>query len=225
MLALSISLKLLRPASLAALVGLFFFFDLCFLTLTPLLGSAVLTQLAIVLGIMFTQLFGLNLATPHLWRYVFLISFCLSALQIVFTSAVVESPAFLFRQRQLEEQKKSATRLWGNSTLSASGEQLMPFPSHIPIRAFAFKAEEPLLSERNDCENGSTQEVLTVPQVFANSDFRRPLLIVCLAMLSQQISGTIEFRVRNRCGFIHEIQVSMLCFTTAIAFFPRPYRI
>jgi hypothetical protein len=56
---------------------------------------------------MFTQLFGLNLATPSLWRYVFLISFGLSGLQILTSPAIVESPAFLSRRKLHLKNKRS----------------------------------------------------------------------------------------------------------------------
>jgi len=73
---------------------------------------------------MFTQFFGLNLATPSLWRYVFLISFGLSGLQIMTSTVIVESPAFLTRRKLLEEQKRSIRRLWGTSIPSDSREYL-----------------------------------------------------------------------------------------------------
>lgn len=73
---------------------------------------------------MFTQIFGLNLATPSLWRYVFLISFALSALQLLTSVAIVESPTFLSRRKLHEEQKKSARRLWGRAVSSSSREHL-----------------------------------------------------------------------------------------------------
>ena len=73
---------------------------------------------------MFTQLFGLNLATPSLWRYVFLISFGLSGLQMMTSMVIVESPAFLTRHSLLEEHKKSIRRLWGSSVSPDSREEL-----------------------------------------------------------------------------------------------------
>jgi len=82
---------------------------------------------------MFTQLFGLNLATPSLWRYVFLISFGLSGLQIMTSTAIVESPAFLTRRKLLEEQKKSVRRLWGSSVSSDSREDLKLSPVYIIV--------------------------------------------------------------------------------------------
>lgn len=76
----------------------------------------VLTQLSIVFGIMFTQIAGINLAAPSSWRYVFFLSFCLSALQLLSASFVVESPAFLFHKGHVDQYKNAARRLWGNTT-------------------------------------------------------------------------------------------------------------
>lgn len=64
---------------------------------------------------MLTQVAGLNLAAPFLWRYVFFLSFCLAAAQYLSSSLIVESPAFLLRRGRLEEHKTSARRLWGNT--------------------------------------------------------------------------------------------------------------
>jgi CCR4-NOT transcription complex subunit 1 len=82
---------------------------------------------------MFSQLFGLNLATPSLWRYVFLISFGLSGLQIVATAAVVESPTFLSRRKLHEEQTKSVRRLWANGVPSTSREDLQSSPIFVVV--------------------------------------------------------------------------------------------
>jgi len=78
----------------------------------------ILTQLAIVSGIMLTQVAGLNLATPSLWRYVFYISACLAIVQLFFTSMIVESPAFLLRKNRLDDYKTAVRRLWGNTVPS-----------------------------------------------------------------------------------------------------------
>ncbi|KDR81371.1 hypothetical protein GALMADRAFT_239236 [Galerina marginata CBS 339.88] len=130
----------------------------------------VLTQLSIVFGIMLTQLAGINLATPSMWRFVFLISFCLSALQFVSTSVVVESPAFLFSRHRLDEHKDAARRLWG-STISS------------------LASEESLLDESENSPQPSDRENVTISQLFARRELRKPLMIVSLAMLSQQVSG------------------------------------
>jgi CCR4-NOT transcription complex subunit 1 len=75
----------------------------------------ILTQMAIVSGIMLTQMAGLNLATTSHWRYVFFISACLAVVQLFFASMVVESPAFLLRKNRLDDYKTAGRRLWGNT--------------------------------------------------------------------------------------------------------------
>ena len=72
----------------------------------------VFTQLALVLGIMLTQVAGIALATPSTWRFVFFISFILSVLQLLFSPMIVESPTWLFNQSRLEEHKHAVSRLW-----------------------------------------------------------------------------------------------------------------
>jgi len=124
----------------------------------------VLTQLAIVLGIMLTQVAGITLATPTTWRFVFFISFIISALQFLLGSVIVESPTWLFNRSRLEDHKNAVRRLWGD-------------------------VEEPLLNQSEETLEVSPQESLTVPQVYASIDHRKPLMIVSLAMISQQLSG------------------------------------
>ena len=77
-------------------------------------ASGVLTQLAVVLGIMLTQVAGITLANPSTWRFVFFISFILSVLQLLFSSMIVESPTWLFNRSRLEEHKHAVRRLWSN---------------------------------------------------------------------------------------------------------------
>ncbi|CAA7270174.1 unnamed protein product [Cyclocybe aegerita] len=130
----------------------------------------VLTQLAIVFGIMLTQFIGINLATPALWRFVFFISFCLAVLQAFSASVVVESPAFLLKQGRLEDHKHAAYRLWGTS---------------IPSLA----SEESLLNEDFEELRAASPDNVTISQVFTSKELRKPLLIVCYGMLAQQVSG------------------------------------
>jgi Sugar (and other) transporter len=113
---------------------------------------------------MLTQVAGIALATPSTWRFVFFISFILSALQFLSGPTIVESPTWLFNQSRLEEHRHAVRRLWGD-------------------------VEEPLLNQVEETHDISPQEILTVPQVYATMDLRKPLVIVALAMMSQQLSG------------------------------------
>ena len=126
----------------------------------------VFTQLAIVLGIMLTQVAGITLATPSTWRFVFFISFILSTLQFLLGSMIVESPTWLLNQSRLEDHKRTVRRLWGD-------------------------VEEPLLNQLEETLEVSPQEILTVPQVFSTIGLKKPLMIVALAMISQQVSGKL----------------------------------
>jgi len=130
----------------------------------------ILTQLAIVSGIMLTQVAGLNLAMPSLWRYVFYISACLAIVQVSFTSMIVESPTFLLRKNRLDDYKTASRRLWGNTVPS-------------------LESEESLLNELEGVREEPSEENVSVPQLFTTNELRKPLVIVSLAMLAQQICG------------------------------------
>lgn len=72
----------------------------------------VLTQFAIVIGIMITQSMGLRLATPRTWRLVLLISSGLALAQLLIGPLIVESPVWLNRHGLLRDKDASARRLW-----------------------------------------------------------------------------------------------------------------
>ncbi|KAH9483822.1 CCR4-NOT transcription complex subunit 1 [Psilocybe cubensis] len=146
----------------------------------------VLTQLAVVLGIMFTQIAGINLAYPSQWRIVFFISFCLAVFQFISSSLVVESPAFLLANQRLEEQKTAARRLWGNTIPSLACKLNLHSPKYMLI---VHIAEESLLNESDDEPPAPAQENVRVPQLFSMLELRKPLMIVSLVMVAQQISG------------------------------------
>ncbi|EGN96140.1 hypothetical protein SERLA73DRAFT_170556 [Serpula lacrymans var. lacrymans S7.3] len=137
----------------------------------------VLTQLAIVIGIMFTQALGLRLATSTQWRYVLLISCALSAIQLFSSPFVVESPVYLNRQGLIDEQKLAIGRIWGTSRST-----LRPDPERND-------SEQPLLSNTDDHEEGHHETAVTVPRLLVTPELRRPLLIIVFAMLTQQLSG------------------------------------
>ena len=73
----------------------------------------VLTQFAIVMGIMVTQAMGLKLATPHEWRVVLLFSFSLAAAMLLASPLIVESPIYLARHGRAEEKALATRWLWG----------------------------------------------------------------------------------------------------------------
>jgi MFS transporter, SP family, solute carrier family 2 (facilitated glucose transporter), member 3 len=83
----------------------------------------VLTQLAIVLGLLITQSVGLWLSAPTQWRLVLLLSSCLAISQLLVSPLVCESPAWLGRRGLLDEQKSVSRKLWGtNNIMHTDGE-------------------------------------------------------------------------------------------------------
>ncbi|KAJ7929300.1 general substrate transporter [Mycena leptocephala] len=132
----------------------------------------VLTQLGIVLGIMITQAIGLRFATPTQWRTVLFFSAVASVAQFFLSSVMVESPAWLGGKGHVEPKKAVARKLWGTVP--------PPTPSDASV-------EDPLLDQL-EAHRDESVTALTVPQVLAALELRKPLAIVCFAMLSQQLS-------------------------------------
>lgn len=93
------------------------------LAYTESLTSGVLTQFAIVIGIMITQAMGLRLATPHEWRLVLLFSAALSAFQLLLSVSMVESPSWLHRHGLLQQKAAAVRKLWAHvDGLSTDGK-------------------------------------------------------------------------------------------------------
>ena len=75
--------------------------------------TGVLTQFAIVVGIMTTQALGLRLATPRTWRWVLTASAVLSAVQGGVSFWIQESPVYLARHKKVKDATFAARKLWG----------------------------------------------------------------------------------------------------------------
>lgn len=145
----------------------------------------LLNQLSVVFGILVTQVLGFNFAAPGSWRTVFVVSFALAVLQFVIGLRMVESPAWLAARNRKPEAKAVSARLWKSSN---EGDN-----AHAHSGAYEDDdVEEALLRERSPLPQ-PTQPPATVSQCFRIPELRRPLIIVSLAMLSQQISGKERF--------------------------------
>ncbi|KAF4622587.1 hypothetical protein D9613_009239 [Agrocybe pediades] len=201
-----IYLSEISPEKISGKIGesLFLLEPLVFLT--DCSNAGMFTQLSIVIGIMVTEVVGLGLvgpsktqsllnfssasiSPPSTWRYVFLPSSALSALQLLVSITIVESPIFLLKSRTQSEDEipdpdsasaSAKRKLWGE--LQGSG---------------TVSEESPLLLNRDDArshegaeiEQSPTEEKLSVRQLLKQKDLRNPLFIVCLAMIAQQVSG------------------------------------
>ncbi|KAI9567252.1 general substrate transporter [Boletus coccyginus] len=137
----------------------------------------VLTQLAIVVGIMVTQIMGFGLATPTQWRLVLLISSAISGTKYLLAPAIAESPAYLFRKGLTVERKAVIRSLWGHQFGDAR-----PDPEDL--------GEEPLLASSNEADvplaDQAAAAAVTIPELLASPELRRPLLT--FATISQQLS-------------------------------------
>lgn len=136
---------------------------------TRISGSVgVLTQMSIVVGIMTTQIIGLQFASQSLWRFVLLISSALAIAQFLASPFVEESPVWLEGKNRTEERARVASRIWVDA------------PSY-----------EPLLEEGTQNSDPAEPPVqpVKVPQLLRSREFRRPVIVMCFAMLAQQISG------------------------------------
>jgi len=135
----------------------------------------VLTQLGIVLGIMITQVAGFRFATPAEWRLVLFASSFVGFLQLVCSYLVVETPTWLGIKNRPEEKKAVSRRLWGAHSNHVSSS--------------VADDENPLLDGSEARRSQTQTDTATVAQLFFSQELRKPLMVVCFAMLSQQISG------------------------------------
>ncbi|KAI6019734.1 general substrate transporter [Pisolithus orientalis] len=139
----------------------------------PCRSSGVGTQLAIVIGIMVTQVMGFGLATPKHWRLVLFISAALSIVQCFMSPVITESPVYLKRIGLPEQQKRALQRLWSDY-IHRDSEELV---------------DQPLLSnEEMPRPAVGNRATVTLPQLFRTPELRRPLFIAVFAMTSQQLS-------------------------------------
>jgi hypothetical protein len=145
---------------------------------------------------MITQAIGLRFATPTQWRTVLFFSAVASVAQFFLSSVMVESPAWLGGKGHVEPKKAVARKLWGTVPPPT---RRFPLPSEeTQMSVFAASdasVEDPLLDQL-EAHRDESVTALTVPQVLAALELRKPLAIVCFAMLSQQLSGIFPFCVR-----------------------------
>ncbi|KAI9509950.1 general substrate transporter [Russula earlei] len=135
----------------------------------------VLTQLAIVLGIMITQVLGLRMATPTLWRLVLLFSSAASVVQICLGRFIVETPVWLKQYGKSEDSLVARRFLFQEPDSSDSVED--PLLDEIP------QGSQRELDDRR----GPTTAFIS--DLLKNAEFHRPLVVVSSVMIAQQISG------------------------------------
>lgn len=140
---------------------------------------------------------GFQLANPTGWRTVLYFSCGLSAVQFLLAGLIVESPVWLADKGRLDEKKTAALRLWGAIPLAECRERLhsshLLQPTERSLIAPQRDLEDPLLDDHR--RDDVPVVAVSVPELLTAPDLRRPLIIGCLAMASQQLSGRL-------CGFL-----------------------
>jgi sugar porter (SP) family MFS transporter len=137
----------------------------------------VLNQLATVTGIMVTQLLGLRMATPTLWRFVLLFSSFASIVQLCLSRFIVETPVCL-KQLGRADDFRDAQRY------------LFQRPDDMSV-------EGPLLDDTSDDSQhesddrwGAPRSIsVSIAELLKSRELRRPLVVGSVAMISQQLSG------------------------------------
>lgn len=148
----------------------------------------VLTQFAIVIGIMITQAMGLRLATPHEWRLVLLFSAALSFGQLLLSPLIVESPVWLHRRGLLTDKAAASRRLWAMNEVPSNEPDFPSDSPHDPLLGDVERdAEDDGAGQLKDPEDH--QAAISLPQLLTRPELRKPLVIVCFSMLCQQLSG------------------------------------
>jgi len=137
----------------------------------------VLNQVGIVIGILFTQGVGMNYAAPRQWRHVLSFSSSLAVVQLVVGFFMVDSPVWFKYRGKTEEAVRVAKRLWVEEPVVTDVED-MPLNEEARIDT----QEAGLMNE-------SLQKSESVVDVIMTMEYRRPLSIVALVMIAQQISG------------------------------------
>ncbi|KAA1474808.1 general substrate transporter [Dentipellis sp. KUC8613] len=155
----------------------------------------VLTQFAIVIGILVTQALGMQMASPPYWRLVFMFSFALSALQLVVSPLMVDTPTSLKRKGD-PRLRSVIAKLW--TIGSPKGWDATPIETEHTLlngrdRDDVEDFEEPAEERESDIE----RPPVSILQVFKAPELRRPLSVVCFAMLTQQLSGSTVLYYSN----------------------------
>lgn len=130
-----------------------------------------LNQLAIVIGIMTAQIISLSWSTLERWRYILSVGVLLAVMQSCLLPFCVDSPRYLASiPGGLNRAKQSLLLLRGNGI---------------------DEVDEEIHEWRRDWSNEgtTTNNNINIWKFLSSSEYRRPLFIVLLLQLSQQLSG------------------------------------
>ncbi|KAG8511488.1 Solute carrier family 2, facilitated glucose transporter member 2 [Galemys pyrenaicus] len=136
-------------------------------TLRGALGA--LHQLAIVTGILISQILGLEfiLGSPEHWHILLGLSAVPAMLQCLLLFFCPESPRYLYIKLEEEEKaKKSLKRLRGSTDISKDITEM-----------------------RKERDEAAREQKVSILQLFTNSSYRQPILVALMLHMAQQFSG------------------------------------
>ncbi|XP_053316744.1 solute carrier family 2, facilitated glucose transporter member 2 [Spea bombifrons] len=138
---------------------------------TPLRGAlGTLHQLAIVTGILISQIIGLDfiLGSKALWPVLLGLSGVPAVIQTILLFFCPESPRFLFIKLGKEEASKNSLRR---------------------IRGEYYDTTKDIEEMRKEKEEAASEKKVSIIQLFKSSKYRQPLLVSIVLHISQQFSG------------------------------------
>ncbi|XP_054436460.1 solute carrier family 2, facilitated glucose transporter member 2 [Pteronotus mesoamericanus] len=137
---------------------------------TTLRGAiGALHQLAIVTGILISQIVGLDfiLGNQELWHILLGLSAVRAVLQSLMLFFCPESPRYLYIKLDEENKaKQSLRRLRGSADVTKD-----------------------LAEMRKEREEASSEQKVSILQLFTNSSYRQPILVSLMLHMAQQFSG------------------------------------
>ncbi|KAG9279405.1 solute carrier family 2, facilitated glucose transporter member 1-like [Astyanax mexicanus] len=137
---------------------------------TPLRGAfGTLHQLGVVVGILISQIFGLEflLGSDKLWPLLLALTVIPAVLQCLLLPFCPESPRYLLINLNKEEEaRKALVRLRGLEDVSKDMQEM-----------------------KEESVKMNMEKKVTIPELFRTATYRQPLLIAVVLQLSQQLSG------------------------------------
>lgn len=137
---------------------------------TPLRGAfGTLHQLGVVVGILISQIFGLEflLGSDKLWPLLLALTVIPAVLQCLLLPFCPESPRYLLINLNKEEEaRKALVRLRGFEDVSKDMQEM-----------------------KEESVKMNMEKKVTIPELFRTATYRQPLLIAVVLQLSQQLSG------------------------------------
>ncbi|XP_007258287.2 solute carrier family 2, facilitated glucose transporter member 3a [Astyanax mexicanus] len=137
---------------------------------TPLRGAfGTLHQLGVVVGILISQIFGLEflLGSDKLWPLLLALTVIPAVLQCLLLPFCPESPRYLLINLNKEEEaRKALVRLRGFEDVSKDMQEM-----------------------KEESVKMNMEKKVTIPELFRTATYRQPLLVAVVLQLSQQLSG------------------------------------